>query len=268
MATSVTAALGERALEGYESHLRARGRSTGTVDKRVYYVRRMLRDLEMPPAMVTWAELETWLAAHTWAAATRASVVATLRSFFEWTVVAGIRPDNPAAGLHSPGQPPPCPKPMPEAALVAGLEASVGTEVWWLLRLLATTGLRRSEAAGLCSDDVSAGWIRVTGKGSKTRRVPVPPDVEAWIASRGGWVFPSPYGGHVTPDAITKRVERATGYPPHTLRHRYATRAYRASHDLRSVQRLLGHSSIATTERYIAGDDDELVAAASVTWAA
>jgi len=52
----------------------------------------------------------------------------------------------------------------------------------------------------------------------------------------------------------------------HTLRHRFATRAYRGSRNLRSVQTLLGHASIATMERYTAVDDDEVRAAAACAW--
>jgi site-specific recombinase XerD len=56
------------------------------------------------------------------------------------------------------------------------------------------------------------------------------------------------------------------GYAMHTLRHRFATRAYRGSRNLRSVQTLLGHASIATMERYTAVDDDEVRAAAACAW--
>ena len=81
-------------------------------------------------------------------------------------------------------------------------------------------------------------------------------------------MFRSPYGGHIEADAVTKRVKRATGYGPHTIRHWYATRAYAASHDLRAVQQLLGHASIATTQMYVATGDDAARAAASAAWVA
>ena len=109
----------------------------------------------------------------------------------------------------------------------------------------------------------------MTGKGGVTRLVPLPDDVRDWLLSCHGWAFPSPYGGHVQPDAITKRVKRATGgRTPHSLRHRYATLAYAQSHDLRAVQRLLGHASIATTQLYVGSGLDEARAAASAAWAA
>jgi site-specific recombinase XerC len=75
-------------------------------------------------------------------------------------------------------------------------------------------------------------------------------------------------GGHVEADAITKRVKRATGYGPHSLRHRYATMAYAASHDLRAVQLLLGHASISTTQAYVASPLEAAKAAASAAWVA
>lgn len=269
MVTDMRVALTERAVGEFETHLRAIGRMDGTVSRRTYWVGRMLREIDDPAYAVTWAELETWLAAHTWKASTRRSVVASLRQFYEWSVTSGARPDNPAAGLASPSEPDPCPRPMPDAVLEAAMaRVPAQGQVWWLLRLLSTTGLRRAEAARLCSDDVSGGWIRVTGKGDKTRRVPVPPDVEAWLIGCDGWAFPSPYGGHVTADAVTKRCKRATGMGPHTLRHRYATVMYRKTRNLQAVQKLLGHASIATTQRYLATTDDELLAAASTVWAA
>jgi integrase/recombinase XerC len=79
-----------------------------------------------------------------------------------------------------------------------------------------------------------------------------------------GWLFPTGFGGHITPDAVGRLVSRILpdGWTMHTLRHRFATRAYRrGTHNLRAVQVLLGHESIATTERYLAVDDAEIRAA-------
>ena len=82
--------------------------------------------------------------------------------------------------------------------------------------------------------------------------------------STEGWLFPAwPAGGHLSPERVGKLVAAAlpAGWTMHKLRHRFATRVYRGSRNLRAVQVLLGHASIATTERYTAVDDDEIRAA-------
>jgi integrase/recombinase XerC len=76
-------------------------------------------------------------------------------------------------------------------------------------------------------------------------------------------MFPGAEDGHLTPQHVGKLMARALPdhWTAHTLRHRFATRAYRGSRNLRAVQVLLGHSSVATTERYTAVEDDEIRAA-------
>ena len=83
-----------------------------------------------------------------------------------------------------------------------------------------------------------------------------------------GWLFPNGFGGHLTADHVGKLVARALpgNASMHMLRHRFATRAYHGSHNLRAVQTLLGHESILTTERYTAVDDNEIRAAAACAW--
>lgn len=78
-----------------------------------------------------------------------------------------------------------------------------------------------------------------------------------------GYLFPGTDDGHLSPRWVGKLMARALPdhWTAHTLRHRFATRAYRGSRNLRAVQLLLGHSSVATTERYTAVDDDEIRAA-------
>lgn len=108
--------------------------------------------------------------------------------------------------------------------------------------------------------------LLVNGKGSKRRTVPVGDDLAAAIAGDGadGYLFPGADDGHPSPRYVGDLMADALPdhWTAHTLRHRFATRAYRGSRNLRAVQTLLGHSSVATTERYTAVDDDEIRAAA------
>jgi integrase len=105
--------------------------------------------------------------------------------------------------------------------------------------------------------------LLVHGKGGKLRVVPVGDDLAAAIAGVGGYLFPGAEDGHLSPRWVGKLMAGALPdhWTAHTLRHRFATRAYRGSRNLRAVQTLLGHSSVATTERYTAVDDDEIRAA-------
>ena len=252
----------------WEDHLRAMGRAESTVTARTYWPYRMLTEVGVSPWAIDTGHIEGWLAGQrAWAPATRHSAITGIRQFFAWAAKVGHRPDDPAAALTLPRVPH---DPLPaisEADLSRALAASTGL-TWWLLRIASTTGLRRAELAKLHSTDVRDGWLDVIGKGSKHRRVPVPPDVAEWIASRDGYCFPSRGGGHLAPASIAERIERATGHNPHALRRRFATEVYRRTHDLRSVQVLLGHASIATTQAYVAVDDDAVRLAARTVWAA
>ena len=262
---TLMAAQQRAALRGYTEHLEACGRAPGTIRVRTSYIRRAYTDLS--PWTSTPAELEHWLAGHSWAPASRRSAVASLRDFHEWAVAAGHRTDDPTVGLGAPPDRSACPRPMPDGELAYAMKHA-DPSTWWLLRVLATTGLRRAECAQLHSRDLDGRWIVVHGKGGRVRRVPVPADVAAHVRKAHGYVFPGRFGGHITPDAIMRKVERATGHGPHSLRHRFATRTYAASHDVLAVQQLLGHASLATTQRYLGLNDDQLIAAARASWAA
>ena len=83
-----------------------------------------------------------------------------------------------------------------------------------------------------------------------------------------GHLFPGQCDGHLSVVYVGQLISSLmpAGYTMHTLRHRMATRAYRGSRNLRAVQTLLGHASVATTQRYCACDDDEVRAAAACAW--
>jgi integrase len=237
--------------------------SRGTVTSYTYWTRRCLDDTGSRWDTIDTGTVEGWLAGGVhWRQETRAAVFTGLRAFFGWA-----RPDDdPVGHLRRPRVSRPSARTMPDDVLAAAM-AAASPETRWLLRLAATTGLRRAELAAVHSDDVHGQWLRVRGKGDKVRRVPLAPDVLEWLLSCQGWAFPAADGGHIAPASIAARIVRATGWNAHSLRHRYAGITYKATRDIRSVQTLLGHASLATTERYLSVDEDAVMAAAATSWA-
>lgn len=105
------------------------------------------------------------------------------------------------------------------------------------------------------------GWsLVVVGKGDVQRLVPLEDDLAAEIMAYGGWVFPGRWSGHVEASYVGKHLSAllGDGWTAHSLRHRYATVTYEATHDLLLVSKLLGHASLETTQRYVAMPDDRL----------
>lgn len=146
--------------------------------------------------------------------------------------------------------------------------------------LLYGSGLRIAEALGLNVRDATVLRtnlvLTVTGKGSKTRIVPVLPvvraTIEAWLAlhpspNPDSALFPGARGKRLDPavaQKILRTYRRLAGLPehatPHALRHSFATHLLASGSDLRSIQDLLGHASLSTTQRYTAVDDTALLA--------
>jgi integrase/recombinase XerC len=182
------------------------------------------------------------------------------------------------------------PKPLSAKAAraVADPSSRVGEErePWVLARdaailaLLYGSGLRISEALGILRRDAptEGGQVTVTGKGNKTRMVPVLPQVGKAVAEYISLcpialgadepLFRGEKGGPLSPRIVQLAMERmrgALGLPdtatPHALRHSFATHLLARGGDLRSIQELLGHASLATTQIYTAVDSTSLVEA-------
>ena len=132
-----------------------------------------------------------------------------------------------------------------------------------MLLLAAYGGLRRAEIAALHHGDIVDGVMRVHGKGGKVRTVPVHDRIASELPAGDGYLFPGRDHGHLSPGQVGRLMSDALGpgWTAHTLRHRFGTRLYAGSRDILQAQSLLGHSSPATTQRYVAAPDDGVRAA-------
>lgn len=251
-------------LDEWVEWLRASGRTTETIRVRISQISVASRRVA-DPLTVTTRDLVAVLSDPTWAPETRKGIRSALVSYFDFLEIVELRADNPARKLPKVSIPSALPRPASEAALAAAL-TSADADVRLMILLAAYAGLRRAEIAGLHTDDVGDDGLRIVGKGGKHRVVPLAPFLrEALEALPTGWVFPSPVliGEPLTADNVGRKVTAALPgkWTTHTLRHRFATRAYQGSHDLRAVQELLGHSSVVTTQRYTMVSSDARMAA-------
>ncbi|AUN43244.1 hypothetical protein ASU32_22750 [Tsukamurella tyrosinosolvens] len=265
------AAAWSEVLADYRRYLVAAGRAKKTRQLRMTYARILADELPKNPYRTTTDDLVRFMCSRSaLSPAGRKVVRVCVRDLFGWMQVTGRRRDNPAAALPAIHVPAGVPRPCSEGDLATAL-ASADDRVRLMIELGAFCGLRRAEIAGLHSSQlvstVDGPALAIKGKGGKVRVVPVSDAMAAQIASAGGWLFPGREDGHLCANRVGALVSQALpgGWTAHTLRHRFASVAYRAERDLRAVQELLGHSSIATTELYTAVPDTARRRAASAT---
>lgn len=215
------------------------------------------------PKDVTTEQIVQVFARQQWKPETRKAYRNTISSFFRWLHKSGRRSDDPSLDVPSVKKPHAHPRPCPDRYIAAAMEMATTSERL-MIRLGAECGLRRGEIARVHSDDVVADSdgrsLIVRGKGDKQRIVPLPDDLAGIIMDARGYLFPGRFGGHVEESYIGDHISRLLpdGYAAHTLRHRFATTAYAATHDLFVVAELLGHESVETTEHYVAMPDGRL----------
>lgn len=253
-----------RSIEGWTDTLKAAGLSAQTIKSRRYKMVH-LAALLMPsgPEDVTTEQIVQVFARQQWKPETRKAYRNTISSFFRWLHKSGRRSDDPSLDVPRVKKPHAHPRPCPDRYIAVAMEMATSSERL-MIRLGAECGLRRGEIAAVHSDDVvadSAGRsLIVRGKGDKQRIVPLPDDLACIIMDARGYLFPGRFGGHVEESYIGDHISRLLpdGYAAHTLRHRFATTAYAATHDLFVVAELLGHESVETTEHYVAMPDGRL----------
>lgn len=260
---------------------------------------RDLRRLQMlaagaTPAQLTALDLRRFVGRLHAGGLSGRSIARTLsawRGLLRWLARRGVLDANVAEGLHAPKHP----KRLPDALSVdeafrllnpVKIESEVGDTVdlktaerecifqrrdQAIYELFYSSGVRLSELVGLnldCLTDLRQGEVRVLGKRSKTRVVPVGKAalkaIEAWLAVREQLakpdemaLFVGQQGKRITPRMIQLRLQKhgqRQGLPqrvhPHQLRHSFATHMLQGSGDLRAVQEMLGHASIASTQVY------------------
>ena len=232
------------------------------------------------PAQLDLALLRSWLARLRSSGAARTTLArrgSSARVFTAWAFRRGLLPSDPGAGLATPKGARPLPDVLrtDEAArLVEQVDGGTVEDLRdrLVLELLYGTGIRVAELCGLDVDDVdrARSVVRVLGKGARERSVPyggpAADALQAWLATgRPAWrngrsgpaLLLGRRGGRLDPRTVRtvvhRRLAAVPGAPdlgPHGLRHSAATHLLEGGADLRSVQELLGHASLATTQIY------------------
>lgn len=275
----------DKAIEGFLDEQRAtRGASTHTIDA----YRRDLRQMSasLPPGThletIDRQHLRSFLAELRKRNLSSRSVqrkISAVRSFFRHLTRHGLLASSPAAGLRSPRTPRPLPRAISRDEVTDLVECPdptagpLGARDAAILELLYSAGLRVDEAAKLDLNDIDLvnGFVEVEGKGRKERTVPLGEPAVAslrkYLRERARLLeetgtstvrafFVNRRGARLTARSFQRLVHKyqlLLGLPPvtpHTLRHSFATHLLEAGADLRSIQELLGHESVRTTQRY------------------
>jgi site-specific recombinase XerD len=273
----------ERALEGYRRELQTRGASRATLRA---YGRDLLElaawatDRDREPGTLAYRDLRAYAAVLSGRGLAKSSVarkLAASRGLHAHLVRTGDAPDNPAELLPTPKRDSRLPRvlgPDQVAALLDRIPARSPLEVRdrALFEVAYSCGLRAEEIVSLDAEnlDFESETVRVTGKGSKTRVLPIGEPAQRALrryldtarpalAARAAEaaLFLSKRGRRLSSSDVRRRLAKwvreaavAGSVSPHTLRHSFATHMLEGGADLRSIQELLGHSSVSTTQIY------------------
>lgn len=271
-------------LRAFRRHLRLlRGLSPNTLDAYMHDVGKLLAWCEAEgkdPLRLELSDLETFSASlHDLgiASSTHARILCGVRAFYHFLELDGYIEQDPSELLESPIQD----KHLPEVLStqeVDQLEAGIDPDKWEgqrnraIIEVLFSCGLRVSELVSLRLSQVyeEEGYVRITGKGSKERLVPISPaairELHQWYEDRSqmrikpgeeDYVFLNRRGSHLTRTMILIMIKRLAAQvgikktiSPHTLRHSFATALLEGGASLRAIQAMLGHENIGTTQIY------------------
>ena len=238
-------------------------RSLKTVHERSRVIQQMLTETGVGPLTVSAMDVVRWTAGHQdWSLSTASTYHSYLSSWHKWLCLTDHRDDNPMRKLASPRRPERSPRPVADDGLKALLTMRMHHRTRVMVLLASLAGMRVGEIAKVKGEDldIAQGRIFVIGKGAKRAWIPLHPLIveAAKTMPQRGWWFPGNNrrpGEHIHGKSVSDiigqamRRQRIVG-TPHSLRHWYATTLLSDGADLRTVQELLRHTSIATTQVY------------------
>lgn len=265
-------------LKEFRQHLVARGLSMNT--RNAYIRDLLLASHHQPKPINEWQEhdirayMDSLQGVHS--RSTQSRILASFRQFFAWQIESNKRDDDPIETIKNPKNGRPLPKVMSEEEVDRLLDcfddSLLGIRDRAMFEVLYASGVRVSELVGLTLAEVNlnSGWLSVTGKGDKIRLLPLGEhalkSLNNYLAIRSDFlvgrsdcqaVFLSEQGGFMTRHNfwhLVKKYANLAGIQkdisPHTLRHAFATHLVNHGADLRSVQLLLGHRDLSTTQIY------------------
>ncbi|MGH7182423.1 MAG: tyrosine recombinase [Nitrospiraceae bacterium] len=282
-------------LERHASHETVRNYASDLRQFQAFARRDDPRTPTLDPATVTTESIRAylhWLDRKCEKSTSRARKLATLRSFFRYLQREGMVGLNPAEAMRTPKQPKQLPRVLTKDDAAALMEFPTGPaggslRDHALLETLYSTGARVSELVGINLEDLhsSDGLVHLRGKGRKERIVPIGAvalqAIQAYLNRRPLTkfrdltektkrvalpIFRNSRGGRLTTRSVARIVahysNRLAGgsVSPHTLRHSFATHLLDEGADLRSIQEMLGHTSLSTTQKYTHLATDQLLA--------
>ncbi|AIT14544.1 tyrosine integrase [Mycobacterium phage Tapioca] len=249
-------------LDDWEIWQTAQRLSRRTIDERLRVIHLLHAETGVQPMKIRATDLVRWIADHEdWSDSTACTYTSYLSAWFKWLQLTDRREDNPMVKVGAPRLPDRQPRPVSDADVVALLQTRMWTSTRRMILLALLAGLRVHEIAKIRGEDIdmSARVLWVKGKGKRLRSVPLHPlliEMASEMPAAGYWF---PMRGHEGEHILSKSVSDIIGRTmkragvrgtPHCLRHWYATTLLDNGTDIRVVQELLRHKSIATTQIY------------------
>lgn len=245
--------------------------SRRTIDERIRVIRLLHTETGIQPATIEAIDIVEWIADHDeWADSTAATYTSYLSAWFTWLQIVDRRLDNPMVKVGTPRVPEREPRPISDADVVKLLQARMWTSTRRMILLALLAGLRVHEIAQIRGEDVDFTtrllWVR--GKGKRLKSIPMHPMLVELASEMpaAGWWFPmrGHEGEHILSKSVSDiigRTMRRAGVrgTPHCLRHWYASTMLANGVDIRVVQDLLRHKSLATTQIYTKVPDGQRV---------